>query len=874
MRVYELARELGLTTKELMEVLGALKISVKSHSSSLPLGAEDRVRKHVAATRPGKGKKAAGPPAPTPAPPTAPAKPEAKTPTGERIIGMRKIVLPPAPEPAPEEPAPPQVEVPTALTPELPAAEAVLSAPEARTAEAGAAAPDAPEAGAHLETPAAAAAAPAAPQAEAPPTAAPAAEGQEAAPPAAAARPVLEGAPGAVRIAPVRPPRREPPREAPREAPGKPTAPQPTAPPPSRTPPAADRRRAPTEGARPPFRPGPQIHPRRPMRRLPRRRAVSARRVEPGIVEAPPQVAEEIELSTPLSVGELATRLHVPTGEVVRRLLDHGVLAGINQQVPVDLAATIAEGFGTEVRMARPSSARAEGVVRFERLSVDVGEGAASRPPVVTVMGHVDHGKTTLLDAIRSTKVADQEFGGITQHIGASVVEAGGRRIVFIDTPGHEAFTALRARGAQVTDIAILVVAADDGVMPQTVEALNHAKAAGVPVIVAVNKMDLPQANPDRVKQELAERGLVPEEWGGETIVVPVSARQRSGIDHLLEMILLVADLQDLRADTDRPARGTIIEARLDRGRGPVATVVIQEGTLKVGDAVVAGETHGRVRAMMDASGERVDAATPSMPVEVLGLADVPGSGDLLEAARDERAARAIAEERGSTRRSAAQAAARAAGPAEEAGRGPRELRLIVKADTHGSVEALVAALPRLSRPEVAVTVVHSGVGNVIESDIMLASASKALVVGFNVRPDGSVRKLAESEHVDVRLYRVIYEAIDDLESLRRGMVAPTTQEVALGQAEVRQVFSISRIGTIAGSYVTDGKITRGALARLIRDGAVVYEGRIGSLRRFKEDVREVVEGFECGIGLERFSDIKERDLIEAYEIKQVAAQS
>jgi len=588
-------------------------------------------------------------------------------------------------------------------------------------------------------------------------------------------------------------------------------------------------------------------------------------------VEAPPAAAAEIELSGPLTVAELAARLQVQTGEVVRRLLDHGVLAGVNQQVPLELAHKVAESFGTTVR--RPAAApREPAAIKIQRLPVTAGETAPPRPPVVTVMGHVDHGKTSLLDAIRRTRVAEGEFGGITQHIGASIVEtADGRRIVFIDTPGHEAFTALRARGAQVTDIVVLVVAADDGVMPQTVEALNHARAAGVPIVVAINKIDLPQANPDRVKQQLAELGLVPEDWGGDVIMVPVSARQRTGIDHLLEMILLVAELQELRAEVDRPARGTVIEARLDRGRGPVATVIVQEGTLRVGDAVVVNEIAGRVRAMVDARGQRVDAATPSIPVEVVGLDEVPTAGDLLEVVRDERMAKAIAEERRERRRAAEQAA-RPTVAAEEAAGGPKELRLIVKADTHGSVEALTAAVGRLSTPEVALTVLHAGVGNVTESDVMLAAASKAVIVGFNVRPDAQVRRMAEEARVDLRLHRLIYEVLDDLAQLQRGLLAPREQEVTLGQAEVRKVFVISRVGTVAGSYVTTGRLVRGAQARLIRDGAVVYQGRIASLRRFKDDVREVTEGFECGVGLERFNDIKEGDLIEAFEVQQVPA--
>ncbi len=848
MRVYELAKDLGVTAKEVIEVLGTLKVAVKSHSSSLTLAAEERVRAHVAATRATKGKRTPAAPAAAPPAPAAPLRPDAKTPTGERILGMRKIVLPPVSTPV-EVTAPPEAPVITAV-PTVPAAVPTREAPP----------PAASEVPPRVVMRPAAHAPAAAPPVEAPK-----------APPRVAPKLAPEAPPQTVKIEPVRPPRREPHREAPREAPRPEQAAPPVAdrPLPPRVPPSGDRRRAAPGEGRPVSRP--QIQPRRPMHRLPRRRRAPVRPVEPTPVEVAPPVATEIELAGPMSVGELAARLQVPTGEIVRRLLDKGILAGINQQVSVDMAAKIAETFGTVVHRPQPAAKAEAATQKIERMTVSAGEHAAPRPPVVTVMGHVDHGKTTLLDAIRQTRVAEGEFGGITQHIGASVVISGDRQIVFIDTPGHAAFTALRARGAQVTDVVVLVVGVDDGVMPQTVEAINHAKAAGVPIIVALNKMDLPQANPDRVKQALAELGLVPEEWGGDTIVVPVSARQRTGLDHLLEMILLVADLQNLRADVDRPARGTIIEARLDRGRGPVATVLIQEGRLRVGDALVAGETHGRVRAMMDASGARLDEATPSVPVELLGLVDVPVAGDLLEAVRDERIARAVTEERRERRKAAEQAAARPAG-IEETSEGAKELRLIIKADAHGSVEALQAVVPRLSGPEAKLTMLHAAVGNISESDVMLAAASRATVIGFNVRPDAQVRKIAEEEHIDIRLHRIIYEVLDDLAQLLKGLVAPKTREVVLGQAEVRQVFTISRTGAVAGSYVTGGRIVRGALARVIRDGVVIHEGRIGSLRRFKDDVREVTDGYECGIGLERFNDIKEHDLIEAYEVQQVPA--
>jgi translation initiation factor IF-2 len=886
MRVYELAKELGLSAKEVMDVLGVLRIAVKSHSSSLSMASEERVRAHVAATRP-KGKKAsaAGPVAvAAPVEPQA-QRPEGKTPTGERILGVRKIVLPPAPVVV-ETPPPPAVAPISELPTIAPAADAVPSdgpmrAVERPAAQAPAAAPPAAPTSAPLqatpESPAAqpltqgiAASAP--PVAPAPPRPGPAA------PPRTPPRPGRpDGRPGPVRIEPVRPPRRDGPREGSPRPSVSPTPPA-AAPPADKRPPqrlqqpAPDRRRPPGGDGRP-VQGKPTVQPRRPVfHRLPKRRRAPVRTTTPEPVKVVPKVAEMVELTGAISVGELAAKLQVPGGEIVKRLLERGVLAGINQQIQLDMAVAVAESFGTLVHGHEARAKTAEPVSKMERLTRTTSEQAATRSPVVTVMGHVDHGKTSLLDAIRQTKVAEGEAGGITQHIGASVIDASGRQVVFIDTPGHEAFTTLRARGAQVTDIAVLVVAADDGVMPQTIEALNHARAAGVPVVVAINKMDLPQANPDRVKQSLAERGLVPEDWGGDTIMVPVSARQRTGIDQLLEMLLLVADLQELKAEIDRPARGTIIEARLDRGRGPVATVLIQEGTLNVGDAVVTGETFGRVRAMVDARGQRTDVAGPSTPVEVLGLVEVPSAGDLLEAVRDERMARAVAEERRERRKAADLAAARPTGADTVGEEGPRELRLIIKADTHGSIEALTGAIPRLSTSEVKLTILHTGVGNVTESDIMLAAASRASVIGFNVRPDASVRKVAEHEHIDVRLYRIIYEALEDLQKMQRGLVAPKTQEVVLGQAEVRQVFTISRLGTIAGSYVTGGRIVRGALARLIRDGVVVHQGRIGSLRRFKDDVREVTDGFECGIGLERFNDVKERDVIEAYEVQQVPA--
>ncbi|MGI9952027.1 translation initiation factor IF-2 [Moorellaceae bacterium AZ2] len=585
----------------------------------------------------------------------------------------------------------------------------------------------------------------------------------------------------------------------------------------------------------------------------------------------PSRVIPRVVLNGPLTVQELAKKLSKTAAEVIKKLMSLGVLATINQELDVDTAAIVAQEMGAEVE------------VKIERPVTelpDVPDDPATlkaRPPVVTVMGHVDHGKTTLLDAIRHTNVTATEVGGITQHIGAYQVTVKGRKITFLDTPGHEAFTAMRARGAQVTDIAILVVAADDGVMPQTVEAINHAKAAQVPIIVAINKIDKPGANPDRIKQQLTEYGLVPEEWGGDTVMVPVSALKKQGLEQLLEMVLLVADLADLKANPDRPARGVVVEAKLDRGRGPVATVLVQKGTLKVGDNLVAGSVFGRVRAMFDDRGNRVTAAPPSTPVEILGLDEVPEAGDIFQVVEDEKLARQIAEQRQIEKR---QKDLQAAGKTSldeifkqmEAGQA-KELKLIVKADVQGSVEALRNALERLSTDEVKVVLIHSGVGAITETDVMLAAASNAVILGFQVRPDANARKAAENAGVEIRLYRIIYEVLDDIKLAMAGLLEPEKREVTLGRAEVRATFKVPKVGTVAGCYVTDGKITSKALVRIIRNGVVVYEGRVASLKRFKDDVREVVQGFECGIGLEKFNDIKEGDVLEAYTIEEIKRQ-
>jgi translation initiation factor IF-2 len=504
----------------------------------------------------------------------------------------------------------------------------------------------------------------------------------------------------------------------------------------------------------------------------------------------------------------------------------------------------------------------------------DSEEELVSRPPVVTVMGHVDHGKTSLLDAIRNAHVTEQEAGGITQHIGAYTVTIRDKAITFIDTPGHEAFTSMRARGAQVTDIAILVVAADDGIMPQTIEAINHAKAADVPIIVAINKIDKPHANPERVKQELTEHGLVVEEWGGDTIAVPVSALKKEGISDLLEMILLVAEMLDLKANPNRLAKGTIIEAQLDKGRGPVATILVQNGTLRVGDSIVAGTAYGRVRAMMDDKGRRIKEAPPSTPVEVLGLNDVPAAGDIMYAVEDDKLAKQVSEER-KEKEKAKQLKTTSRASLDELFSQLKEgeikdLNLIIKADVQGSVEAVRQALEKLSNDQVRVKCIHGGVGGISESDVMLASASNAIIIGFNVRPSSNAIELAEREQIDIRTYRVIYNAIEDIEAAMKGLLAPEFKEVVIGHASVRAVFKISGVGAVAGSYVTDGKITRNANVRIIRDGIVVYEGKIDSLKRFKDDVREVASNYECGIGLENFNDIKEGDVIEAYVMEEI----
>ena len=571
-----------------------------------------------------------------------------------------------------------------------------------------------------------------------------------------------------------------------------------------------------------------------------------------------------------ISVGELASRMKKTGAEVVKCLMKNGVMASLSQIIDFDTAAIIAEEMGCKVEK--------EVTVTIEERLIDdhedKPEDLVPRAPVVVVMGHVDHGKTSLLDTIRNTSVAAGEAGGITQHIGAYQVQVNGKPITFLDTPGHEAFTSMRARGAMITDIAILVVAADDGIMPQTIESINHAKAANIPIIVAINKIDKENANPDRVLQQLTEYGLVPEDWGGETICCKISAKKHIGIDNLLEMVTLTAEMAELKANPNRAGQGTVIEARLDKGRGPVATLLVQNGTLKQGDIIIAGTAVGRIRTMMDYKGARLTQAGPSVPVEVAGLSEAPEAGSPFFAVADERMARELVEQR------KAEARAKAAAPVQkvslenlfdqiQAGE-RKELALIVKADVQGSVEAVKASLEKLSNDEVNVKVIHGGVGAINESDVMLAASSNAIIVGFNVRPDAAARDGAARQNVDMRMYRVIYDCIDEITAAMKGMLAPKFREVVLGHAEVRQTYKVSSVGTVAGCYVQDGKIVRNCSVRVVRDGIVIHEGSLASLKRFKDDAREVAENYECGLTVEKFNDIKEGDIIEAFTMEEI----
>ena len=578
-----------------------------------------------------------------------------------------------------------------------------------------------------------------------------------------------------------------------------------------------------------------------------------------------------VQIPDEISVGELASRMKKTGAEVVKCLMKNGVMASLSQMIDFDTAAIIAEEMGCKVEK--------EVVVTIEEKLIDDHEDKAEdlvpRAPVVVVMGHVDHGKTSLLDYIRNAHVASGEAGGITQHIGAYQVMVNGKPITFLDTPGHEAFTSMRARGAMVTDIAILVVAAEDGIMPQTIESINHAKAAEIPIIVAINKMDKPEANPERIKQQLTEYGLVCEEWGGETIVCPISAKTGMGVDNLLEMLTLTAEVGELKANPNRAAQGTVIEARLDKGRGPVATLLVQNGTLKQGDIIIAGTSVGRVRAMVSDKGQKINSAGPSVPVEITGLSEAPSAGATFNAVADEKLARELVEQRKAEEKARANAPVSKVSLEDlfnqiQAGE-MKNLNLIVKADVQGSVEAVKASLEKLSNDEVRVRVIHGGVGAINESDVMLASTSQAIIVGFNVRPDAAARDSAARANVDMRMYRVIYDAINEIEAAMKGMLAPKYREALLGHAEVRQTYKVSGVGTVAGCYVQDGKIQRkDCQVRLVRDGIVIHEGVLASLQRFKDQVKEVASGYECGMTIEKFNDIKEGDIIEAFTMEEI----
>jgi len=595
-----------------------------------------------------------------------------------------------------------------------------------------------------------------------------------------------------------------------------------------------------------------------------------ARKAARMAMEKKPSSEEVILLEGRVTVGELAGRLNVPASAILSKLLELGIISNINRQLDEDLLEILSEEYGIVFKLKKDPNE--EELLALSEEDID-SRAVKSRPPVVTVLGHVDHGKTSLLDVIRETNVLASEAGGITQHIGAYMAEVNAKKVVFLDTPGHEAFTAMRARGAQATDIAIMVVAADDGVMPQTIEAINHARAAGVPIIVALNKIDKLNANPDRVKQQLSEVGLVPEEWGGNTICVNVSAIKKEGLEELLEMVLLVAEMSELQANYSRLARGIVIEAKLDRGRGPVATMLIQDGVMEVGDPVICGSIYGKVRAMIDDKGKRIKKAGPSTPVEVQGLTGVPQAGDNFTVVKDEKLARQIALKRGEKLREATLRKKQKVSLDDffkQIQEGERELNIIIKADVQGSAEALDESLQKIESEQVKIKIIHKGVGAITESDVMLASASNAIILGFNVRPEANASKLAEREHVDIKLYRVIYEAIDDVKAALLGLLEPEYEEVVLGRAEIRQVFKVSRVGNIAGTYVTEGKISRNAEVRLLRDGVVIHEGKIDSLKRYKDDAKEVNSGFECGILLENFNDIKEGDILEAFLLQKV----
>ena len=909
-RIYKVAELLGLSSQEAMNLLKAeTGIDVKSASSSIEeivarqfVERQARKRRIVLPTGPlfadtPVAKKPGKPEAPTIAPALRPRLIKTVRPAAETDLPSAEAEASVAvSEPAIEAPAAQEAPaLPAAVEPESPAPEPapVVTIEEPAVAEPAAAQPEPPAVvePAPAETPAAAVAA-AVPVAAAPPVVAPAPAKPTGrlVPPTRRLRieDPLTGEAPAARPLPLRPvvrPQPQPPapvRPAPSATGARPGALRPAGP--SARPPLGGPRPLPSQPIRPsspsapgrpgapPSRPGaPPFRPAGPRPRPAMRR--DDRPMMPAPQEAPPPITKLITLAEGMTVKDLADKLDVKVKDVLKKLMDRRMMMTINSALDAAVATTIARDFGAEVLIRS-----------FEEELTEV-ETEASKPedlvpraPVVTVMGHVDHGKTTLLDAIRQTKVAEGEAGGITQHIGAYSVDVNGRRVVFLDTPGHEAFTMMRARGAKVTDVVVLVVAADDGVMPQTREAIDHAKAANVPIVVAVNKVDKADANPERVKRELSDLGLMPEEWGGTTVTVEVSARQRKNLDQLLEMLLLVADIADLKANPKRMAQGTVLEAKLDRGRGPVAHVLVQDGSISEGDLFIAGTVDGKVRAIFDHVGRKLKKAGPSTPVEILGLSSLPLPGDTFQVVDDPIKARQVVTYR--------QAQAKEKALFGKGGRltleslqqqmaegGIKELPIIIKADVQGSAEVLADTLAKLSDDRVKIRTIHTGVGAINESDVLLATASNAIIIGFNVRPDRNAADVADREKVDIRLHSVIYHVTDEMKKAMSGLLEPTLKETRLGTAEVRQIFKSPKFGTIAGCMVSDGRITRSgdAQARLIRDGAAVWQGRLGSLRRFKDDVSEVKAGLECGISLDRFNDIKVGDLIEAFVVERVA---
>jgi translation initiation factor IF-2 len=896
-RINDLARELEVKSKAILEVLPVVGVTEKkTHSSSIDVAHAELVRKHFKAIADAEAQAEAAAAAAKVAKEAA-----AKAARSRQAAAPAKPAAPVAALPAPVTAAPPAVVAPVASAAPTPAAKppagVIPKAPPAAPAVGARPAATATQ----KAVPPAAASAPAATRAAAPPRVPAAQRPAQVSTPSAKplatpgqpivklpARPLFReprpsgarpsassaaGAPATGRPAPRHPMRPGQPtrpglsragghaapglpmdRVPPKAEPGKPIYARKPAP---RSRPSADKRFE--EGER-------KLHP---VRSRPGAAGARAARAEPAVV-AVPREPREITITEGVTVRELAEKLDIRAKELLKTLLDRGIFASINQALDTQTATSLAEAFSGIVRVI---SFEEEAVEEIGK--VETAGKAELRPPVVTVMGHVDHGKTSLLDAVRSTDVAAGEAGGITQHIGAYQVEVRGKRVVFIDTPGHEAFTRMRARGARVTDIVVLVVAADDGIMPQTLEAIDHAKAAGVPIIVAVNKIDKPDAQPERVKRQLADRGLTPEEWGGDTVVVEVSARDKRNLDRLLESILLVADLRELKASADVPATGTVLESRVDKGRGPVATVLVQNGTLRVGDFFICGAVFGKVRAMFDDRGRPVKEAPPSSPVEVLGLQGVPEAGDQFQVA-DEAKARHIVDFRQSKRREAT--LARSLGSRitldqlhEQLKSGEvKELPVVIKADVQGSVEVLNELLPKLSTEQVKLKIIHASVGAVAETDVLLASASGAIIIAFNVRPDRKASDLAQQEKVEIRTHTIIYELVDEIKKALAGLLEPVFKETYLGRAEVRDTFRVKGVGAIAGSYIQDGLVKRDAEVRLLRDNVVIFTGRISSLRRFKDDVGEVRAGFECGIGIANFGDVKVGDIIECFTVQKL----